>query len=180
MRKSRSYQEALLENLSDPSEAAHYLNAAMEDSLEMFLVALKDVAQAQQMSKVAKEAGIKRETLYRSFSEQGNPTAATLVSVLKAVGLKLAVSELEPTTEDLAPTPGGTENIIGTHTGGVQRPNFPKATSCCESQRILNGLLERDLIRPYPHGSLITEEKSNWDGIWNQTTRRSLKEQKIT
>jgi DNA-binding phage protein len=39
--KTRPYSDALLEALSDPDEAVHYLNAAIEDSPEMFLKALE-------------------------------------------------------------------------------------------------------------------------------------------
>ena len=94
-RKTRSYQESLLEDLTDPTEAALYLNAAIEDSLEMFLVAVKDVAQARQMSKVAKESGVQRETLYRCFSESGNPSIGTITAVLGALGLKFSIKPEE-------------------------------------------------------------------------------------
>jgi probable addiction module antidote protein len=87
--KTRPYREALLESLADPAEAAEYLNAAMEDSPESFLKALGNVAQARQMTKVAKDAGLQRETLYRSLSDQGNPTFTTLSSVLRAVGVRI-------------------------------------------------------------------------------------------
>jgi len=43
------------------------------------------------MSCVAKDAGVQRETLYRSFSEQGNPTFETLSSVLGALGMKISI-----------------------------------------------------------------------------------------
>lgn len=90
--KTRPYRELLLERLANPEVAAYYLNAAIEDSPEAFLKALKNVAQSRQMSQVAKEAGIQRETLYRSFSEQGNPTFETLSSVLEALGMRLMVA----------------------------------------------------------------------------------------
>jgi probable addiction module antidote protein len=90
--KTSSYRESLLAALVDTAEASAYLNAALEESQESFLKALKNVAQAHQMSKVAKEAGIQRETLYRSFSEQGNPTFETLSSVLDALGMRLMVA----------------------------------------------------------------------------------------
>jgi probable addiction module antidote protein len=90
--KTSSYRESLLAALADPTEASAYLNAAIEDSPESFLKALKNVAQARQMAKVAKDAGIQRETLYRSFSEQGNPTFETLSSVLGALGMRLMVA----------------------------------------------------------------------------------------
>lgn len=55
----RPYREALLDGLANPDEAAHYLNAAIDDSPEMFLKALRNVAQAHQMAKVAKQSGVK-------------------------------------------------------------------------------------------------------------------------
>jgi probable addiction module antidote protein len=58
----------------------------------VFLKALKKVAQARQMTKVAQEAGVQRETLYRSLSENGNPTLETLSSVLHALGMELRVA----------------------------------------------------------------------------------------
>ena len=47
------------------------------------------------MSQVDKQAGIQRETLYRAFSEQGNPTFETLSSVLGALGMKLSIAPNE-------------------------------------------------------------------------------------
>jgi probable addiction module antidote protein len=47
------------------------------------------------MAQVAREAGIQRETLYRAFSEQGNPTFETLSSVLAALGMKLSIAPSE-------------------------------------------------------------------------------------
>ncbi len=91
MAKTTSYRESLLTALADPTEASAYLNAALEDSPQAFLKALKNVAQARQMSRVAKDAGVQRETLYRSFSEQGNPTFETLSSVLGALGMKISI-----------------------------------------------------------------------------------------
>ncbi len=88
-RKTSSYRQSLLAALTDPVEAAEYLTAALEDSPESFLKALKNVAQARQISKVAKEAGIQRETLHRSFSEHGNPTWDTLYPVLNVLGMKI-------------------------------------------------------------------------------------------
>jgi DNA-binding phage protein len=55
--KTSSYQDALLTALSDPAESSAYLNATIEDSPEGFLKALKNVARACQMTKVAKDAG---------------------------------------------------------------------------------------------------------------------------
>jgi hypothetical protein len=57
-KKSRPFQALLLDRLSNPEVAKHYLNEALEESLESFLTALKAVAQARQMAKVAKDAVI--------------------------------------------------------------------------------------------------------------------------
>jgi probable addiction module antidote protein len=90
-KRKRSYREALLTDLRNPAEAASYLNAALEDSYEMFLEALRDVAEASQMAKVAEAAGVARESLYRMLTGQGNPTLVNLAAILRALGLKLAI-----------------------------------------------------------------------------------------
>ena len=58
----------------------------------MILIALRQIAAARGgLAKVAKDAGIQRESLYRALSNRGNPRLSTLSAVLKAVGLKLSV-----------------------------------------------------------------------------------------
>lgn len=64
-KRTTDFRQDLLADLADPEEASHYLNAALSDSEQMALVALRDVAEARQMAKVAKEAGVAREALYR-------------------------------------------------------------------------------------------------------------------
>ena len=113
-RKSTSYRERLLASLVDPSEAEAYLNAALEDSQESFLKGLKNVAQAHQMAKVAREAGVQRETLYRSLSSEGNPTFDTLLSILKAVGLRINVERIEKAAAVFPALTYG--NPVGVHT----------------------------------------------------------------
>jgi probable addiction module antidote protein len=90
-KRTREYREALLEDLEDPKEAAAYLNAALEDSDEMFLIALRHVAEARQMAQVAEHAGVSRESLYRMLSRYGNPRFTSFAGVLKALGLKIAI-----------------------------------------------------------------------------------------
>lgn len=51
--------------------------------------ALGVVARAKGMAKIAKQTGLSREQLYRSFSENGNPTLKTTLAVMKALGLDL-------------------------------------------------------------------------------------------
>lgn len=95
---SVSHDEATIRELRDnPGFAAEYLRAALEDDDEpgVLLIALRRIAEARGgIAKVAKAAGIERESLYRALSRRGNPRLSTLVAVTKAVGLKLTVEEL--------------------------------------------------------------------------------------
>jgi probable addiction module antidote protein len=89
---AQKYEKNLMEDLQDSFEAAEYLNAALEDgSPEVFLMALKDVAQAKGISEIARETNLNRENLYRILSRKGNPKLKSLSSVLHSVGLKLCV-----------------------------------------------------------------------------------------
>jgi probable addiction module antidote protein len=83
-----SYHEDLLADLKDPQYAAQYLTAARKESREAFLLALRDVADAQKgMKGIALEAGVNRENLYRMLSEEGNPRLSSLDAILKALGI---------------------------------------------------------------------------------------------
>jgi probable addiction module antidote protein len=88
MPRSRPYKIGLDARLSTPEYAAAYLNAAKGESQDVFLLALRDVAEAHKISKVAAAAGVNRETLYRTLSARGNPTLATFESILKVLGLE--------------------------------------------------------------------------------------------
>jgi probable addiction module antidote protein len=94
-KRTRPYRDSLLEHLTDPGEASAYLNAAFEDSEEMFLIALRDVAESSQMARIAAEAGVARETMYRMLRRSGNPTYSNLIGVLRAVGLRMCIAPLE-------------------------------------------------------------------------------------
>ena len=91
-----SHRERLIAELrADPKLAAEYLNAAAEDGdPRVYLAALRTVAEAKGMAKVAKAAGVPRESLYRALSSSGNPRFSTLRAILKAAGLKMAVERV--------------------------------------------------------------------------------------
>jgi len=91
---SASHDEAVVRRIrKDPDFAAEYLRAALQDQDEprVLLMALRHLAQARGIAKVAKAAGIERESLYRALSIRGNPRLSTLVVVTKAIGLRLTV-----------------------------------------------------------------------------------------
>jgi probable addiction module antidote protein len=87
-KRTTDYHSALLEDLKDPQEAANYLTVALEESEDMFLVALRDVAEAHQMAKVAAGAGVSRESLYRMLVASGNPTSRNLFGILRALDIE--------------------------------------------------------------------------------------------
>ena len=97
---SVSHDEVMVKKLRErPRFAAEYLKAAMEDTdePEVLLIALRHIAEARGgLAKVAKAAGIERESLYRALSAHGNPRLSTIVGVMKAVGLKLTVETAQP------------------------------------------------------------------------------------
>lgn len=93
MGKSKSYKEHLLKELQDPDEAAAYLDACLEDEdPHVFLLALKDVAEAQGgMGKLAKVSSLNRQSLYRTLSRTGNPKMTNIFSILSSLGMELHI-----------------------------------------------------------------------------------------
>ena len=90
---STQYHKDLIESLKDPEEASEYLKAALEenDMPSVFLLALRNVAEARGISQLAKDARLNRENLYKILSTQGNPELASLYAILNALGLKLSI-----------------------------------------------------------------------------------------
>src|SRR4051812_18584752 len=86
-KRTRDHDAWLLEELSDPVTAANYLSVANRDSHELFLLALRNVLQARTVAKIARDAGVAREALYRATTEKGNPELLTLRPVLHALGI---------------------------------------------------------------------------------------------
>ncbi len=81
------------EYLDDKEAIAAYLSDALESEDSAFIAdALGVVARARGMSEVAREAGISRESLYRALSTDGNPEFATVLRVVRALGLQLSVT----------------------------------------------------------------------------------------
>ena len=79
--------------LNTPTDIAAYLDTYLEDGTpEELLRALNTIARSRGMSGLARQTGISREALYRAFSENGNPTLDTLLRVMKALGVRLAVA----------------------------------------------------------------------------------------
>mgnify|MGYP000372834255 CR=1 FL=1 len=86
------YETGLKAALIDPEEAAAYLNAALEENdQEVFLLALRDIAETRGFSRIAQETSLNRENLYRMLSSTGNPQLSSLNVLLRSIGLRLSV-----------------------------------------------------------------------------------------
>ncbi len=78
--------------LQSEEDIALYLSAVLEDgSIQEIAAALGDIARARGMARVASDAGLSRESLYKGLSGERTPTADTLLRVIRALGLKLSV-----------------------------------------------------------------------------------------
>jgi len=81
------------EYLDDSESIAAYMSDALESEDPAFVAdALGVVARARGMSEIAREAGVSRESLYRSLSTDGNPEFATVLRVIRALGLRLSTT----------------------------------------------------------------------------------------
>ncbi|HEX9627024.1 MAG TPA: addiction module antidote protein [Acidiferrobacterales bacterium] len=91
--RKRSVPYRPADYLGTPEDIGEYLTAALEDGDErVLLMALRNVAAARGgMTKLARETGLSRESLYRALSDTGNPRLSSLVMVLDALGLKLSI-----------------------------------------------------------------------------------------
>lgn len=86
--KTRSYDTG--EYLEDEATQAEYLTAALETGDPAFIAdAIGTVARARGMAQIAKQAGVGRESLYKALSADGNPGFATVLKVIRALGMKL-------------------------------------------------------------------------------------------
>jgi len=83
------------EYLDDDKAIAAYLSEALETGDVSFIAdALGVIARAKGMSQIANDTNLSRESLYRALSSEGNPEFATVMSVVKALGLRLTASPL--------------------------------------------------------------------------------------
>ena len=83
------------EHLRTRKDARLYVQAcADEDPGDGSLIraALNDVARAGNMARLAREAGMTREGLYKALSADGNPTFATVMRITRALGMQLRIS----------------------------------------------------------------------------------------
>ena len=91
------------EHLRTPEEMAAYLEASIEEAdgnTALIAKALSDITRAKGMSRVASDAGLSRESLYKVLSGDRNPTLDTVLRVVGALGLKLRAEVLRDSDGD--------------------------------------------------------------------------------
>lgn len=77
--------------LDNQEAVAAYLSDALETGDPAFISdALGVIARAKGMRQIAEEAGLSRESLYRTLSANGNPELGTVLKVVAALGLRLS------------------------------------------------------------------------------------------
>jgi probable addiction module antidote protein len=91
-RRTKTVAYDVAEQLRTPEEIAAYLDAWFEeapDDAAGIARALGDIARARGMTRVARDAGLSRESLYKALGDGGNPSFATVVKVARALGVRL-------------------------------------------------------------------------------------------
>ena len=89
--RTRTWDAA--EHLRSRDEMAAYLEAALDDGdAALVAAALGDIARASGMTAIARDTGLGRESLYKALSPEGNPEFATVLKVIRSMGLKLHAS----------------------------------------------------------------------------------------
>jgi probable addiction module antidote protein len=81
-----------VDHLATEADQTMYLNACLDDDPgdgSLVRSALGDIARARGMSQLARDSGLSREGLYRALSQEGNPEFATIMRVMRALGVHL-------------------------------------------------------------------------------------------
>jgi probable addiction module antidote protein len=90
MAKTKTKPWDAADYLSSDEDMAAYLEAALDEGdPALFTAALGDVARAKGMSQIARKTGLGRESLYKALSPDGNPEFATILKVVRSLGLRL-------------------------------------------------------------------------------------------
>ena len=92
--KNRHHDEAMAQLYrQDPALALEVINSILDDGDQAeLLIVLRQLTQAfGGVAAVAVQAQLNPTQLYRTLSAQGNPALSSLIAILKAMGLRLAV-----------------------------------------------------------------------------------------
>ena len=98
MNKTVPHRDFLMKHLTNPAEAAAYLNAVAEDGdIKSLLKALRNVVEAQGgVGELAKKTKLSRTTLYKTLSSTGNPEVGTMDAILAVYGIRIGFFAVAP------------------------------------------------------------------------------------
>ncbi|MFM8606506.1 MAG: addiction module antidote protein [Hyphomicrobiales bacterium] len=83
-----------IQSLTTDAARKAYLEAAFEDGdPQLIAAALGDIARSKGISVIAKEAGLSRDAIYKTFHAAGNPTLGSVTKLAAALGYQLSVTE---------------------------------------------------------------------------------------
>lgn len=112
----------VVEELKTDEDMAFCLEAAMEeagDDAAFIAKVLGDIARARGMTQLARDTGIGRESLYKALSGEGNPSFATILKVVHALGVRLhavplsaPVKQARQSQKDYRGVGSGTMNVV--------------------------------------------------------------------
>jgi len=90
MGKLKTTRWDVAEHLKTAEDVAAYLDAVIEDGDPALIgAALGDIARAKGMAQIAEETGLSRTSLYKALATDGRPEFATVLKVVKALGIEL-------------------------------------------------------------------------------------------
>lgn len=93
MSKLEITQFDIAQYLDDKEVIAEYLSQILDDGdLDELLEALGNIAKAKGMSQIAKETGLGRESLYKTFHKGSKPKFDTIMKVMNSFGVKMRVT----------------------------------------------------------------------------------------
>lgn len=91
--KTKEFDEAAFLK-SDDDIAAYITEALATGDAAMITHALGVIARTRGMTRIAREAGLSRESLYRALSAEGHPEFLTVLKIMEALGLRLTAERL--------------------------------------------------------------------------------------
>ena len=95
MVKTKTKRWDAADYLKTNRDATAYLEAALEDGdSAVVAAALGDIARARGMTRIARQAGLGRESLYKALSADGNPELETVLRVIHALGIRLHAAQV--------------------------------------------------------------------------------------
>jgi len=84
----------LADHINTKEDVAGILEAALEEKdTPLLLAVLGDIARSKGMAQIASELKLARESLYRSLSQDGNPSFNMIVNVLDKLGYQLSIKK---------------------------------------------------------------------------------------